>query len=134
MHWLGRLNRFFTFGQAPDPGARARLELVLQARQSLGEVEWAHLIAPDESCVKATTFVFKFFRDFYNIDLSRSRPEDLLHDDLAIPRSLWSDWELDFAEEFKRLHNGDLFSKKDVLEVKTLGELVVVLANKLTAT
>lgn len=131
MRFLRLLNHFLTFGQAPDPRARDRMEQLLRERLPLMITEWADLLAPSDCNEEATAFVFGFFWTSYGIDMARSRPGDSLANDLCFPRSLWNDWELDFAEAFERKFNVNLFATRSLMGASTAGEMVAILAREL---
>lgn len=80
---------------------------------------------------RAADFVFKFFKEYYKIDFGRTRPDDSLATELRFPKSLWRDWELDFAEDFARIYGVDLFRSKHFLKADTARALVTSLASEL---
>ena len=114
-----------TFGQAPRPSQRRLVTSLFEGRDELEPKAWVEILRGSGARLDVTEFVLKFFEEASGLPFGCARTNDRLRDDLRLNQILWSDWHLDFLEEFQR----GFHARPNLLDAldssKELGEFVV---------
>lgn len=136
--WQRFKNTFCSFGSyadlSPDIQTRRRVHRWLRTRPTLSLDEWYCTFWQPQGIARSlVTFIYHQLREQSELDLTRTRPNDRLVDDLQLPLICWFDWEISLCDEFANQFEVEFLDDFDMTHLHTLQDLVYFLHQHLVA-